>query len=309
MTASPLKIVFMGTPDFASAALDALVDAGHKIVCVYTQPPRPSGRGKKPRPGPVQQRADALGLAVRTPASLKNEAAQAEFAALGADVAVVAAYGLILPAAVLAAPRRGCINIHASLLPRWRGAAPIQRAIMAGDRETGITIMRMDEGLDTGPMLLKRSLAIGGDDAGTLHDRLAALGAELIVEALARLANGQLPETTQPENGATYAKKLNRDDEAIDWTRPANDIVRQIRALSPRPGAHFGLEEARWKVLAAEATRDHSGKPGTVLDDELTVACGIGALKPTRIQRPGRKPMPTVDALRGHPVPPGTCLD
>jgi len=299
----------MGTPDFAAAALDALVDAGHDIVCVYSQPPRPAGRGKQSRPGPVHGRANDLGLAVRTPVSLKDEAAQAEFAALDADVAVVAAYGLILPAPVLAAPRLGCLNIHASLLPRWRGAAPIQRAIMAGDRETGITIMRMDEGLDTGPMLLKRAIAIGEDDAGALHDRLAALGAELIVDALNQLAAGTANETTQPSDGATYAKKLTRDDEAIDWSRPASEIARQVRALSPRPGAHFGLGDERWKVLAAVAVDDDNAAPGTVFDDTLTVACGIGALKITRVQRPGRKPMSSADALHGRPIPSGTALD
>jgi len=309
VTGSPLKIVFMGTPDFAAAALDALVEAGHEIVCVYTQPPRPAGRGKQPRPGPVQHRASDLGLAVRTPVSLKDEAAQSDFAALGADVAVVAAYGLILPAPVLAAPRFGCLNIHASLLPRWRGAAPIQRAIMAGDRETGITIMRMDEGLDTGPMVLRRAIAIGDNDAGILHDRLAALGAELIVEALDRLADDALTETAQPTDGATYAKKLTRDDEAIDWSRPAGEIALQVRALSPRPGAHFSFGGERWKVLAAEPVEGDRAASGMVLDDALTVACGDGRLKLTRIQRPGRKPMPTTDALRGHPVASGTRLD
>ena len=309
MTGSPLKIVFMGTPDFAAAALDALVEAGHEIVCVYTQPPRPAGRGKKPRPGPVQSRADDLGLPVRTPVSLKDQAEQANFAALGADVAVVAAYGLILPQPILDAPRFGCLNIHASLLPRWRGAAPIQRAIMAGDEETGITIMRMDEGLDTGPMLLKRAIPISDDDAGTLHDRLAALGADLIVEALAALAENTLGEIAQPAEGATYAKKLSRDDEAIDWSRSAGEIARQVRALSPRPGANFTIDDERWKVLAAEVVDDADAAPSTVVDDDLTVACGDGALRPTRIQRPGRKPMATVDALRGHPIASGTRLN
>lgn len=299
----------MGTPDFAAAALDALVEAGHEIVCVYTQPPRPAGRGKQPRPGPVQNRAEALGLPVRTPASLKDPAAQAEFSALGADVAVVAAYGLILPAPILASPRHGCINIHASLLPRWRGAAPIQRAIMAGDAETGITIMRMDEGLDTGPMLLSRTIAIDGNDAGTLHDRLAAIGADLIVEALDQLAAGALQDTEQPSDGATYAKKLSRDDEAIDWSRPATDIANQIRALSPRPGASFTLDGERWKVLEAAAAESDGSAPGTVLDDSLTVACGRGVLKIMRVQRPGRRQMPTADALRGHPIPSGTQLE
>ena len=303
-----MKIVFMGTPDFAAMALDALAAAGHDIVCVYTQPPRPAGRGKKPRPGPVQRRATNLGLPIRTPPSLKDEDAQAAFAALDADVAVVAAYGLILPPPILKAPRFGCLNIHASLLPRWRGAAPIQRAIMAGDAETGITIMRMDAGLDTGPMLLKRAIFIGDDDAGTLHDRLAALGAELIVEALAQLAEGRSTEAAQPDDGATYAKKLTRDDEAIDWSRTAAEIALQIRALSPRPGAHFGLDSERWKVLAA-TVEDKSGNPGTLLDSVLTVACGEGALSLKKVQRPGRKPMAAADVLRGHPISPGTILD
>jgi methionyl-tRNA formyltransferase len=309
VTDQPLKLVFMGTPDFAAIALDALVEAGHEVVCVYTQPPRPAGRSNQPRPGAVHRRAQALGLQVRTPASLKDETAQAEFAALGADVAVVAAYGLILPAPVLDAPRLGCLNIHASLLPAWRGAAPIQRAIMAGDTETGITIMRMDEGLDTGPMLLNRAIPIGDDDAGALHDRLAALGAELIVEALAGLAAGTLTEAAQPADGATYAKKLTRDDEAIDWARPATEIARQVRALSPRPGASFSLDGERWKVLSVEATTGNNGAPGTVLDDSLTVACGDGALRLVQVQRPGRKPMAAADVLRGHPVAAGTLLD
>ena len=309
VTSQPLKIVFMGTPDFAAAALDALVAAGHQVVCVYTQPPRPAGRGKQPRPGAVQRRAEQLGLEVRTPTSLKDQAAQAEFAALNADVAVVAAYGQILPDPILRAPRHGCLNIHASLLPRWRGAAPIQRAIMAGDAETGITIMRMDEGLDTGPMLLTQALPIGDDDAGALHDRLAALGAAMIVEALDGLAAGTLKETPQPAHGATYAKKLSRDDEAIDWSRPAVEIARQIRALSPRPGANFSLDGERWKVLAAAPVAQDSGAPGMVLDDTLNVACGAGALKILRIQRPGRKPMAVTDALRGRPVVPGTKLE
>ena len=309
MTNSPLKIVLMGTPDFAAAALDALVKAGHDIVCVYTQPPRPAGRGKKPRPGPVQRRAEDLGLTVRTPASLRDETAQADFSALGADVAVVAAYGLILPGPILDAPRYGCLNIHASLLPRWRGAAPIQRAIMAGDEETGITIMRMDEGLDTGPMLLKRAIPIADDDAGALHDRLAELGADLIVEALANLADGTLGETAQPTDGATYAKKLTRDDEAIDWSRPAGEIAQQVRALSPRPGAYFTIGDERWKVFAVEVADDGKAAPGSVVDENLTVACGDGALRLTRVQRPGRKPMATADTLRGHPIAPGTQLN
>ena len=308
MTDSPLKLVFMGTPDFAVAALEAIVAAGHAVVGVYSQPPRPAGRGKRPRPSPVQTRAEVLGLAVRSPVSLKAPAAQAEFATLEADIAVVAAYGLILPAPVLAAPRLGCVNVHASLLPRWRGAAPIQRVILAGDQETGITIMQMDEGLDTGAMLTRRAIAIGDDDAGALHDRLATLGGELIVEALNRLAAGALVAKPQPELGVTYAKKLTRDEEAIDWRRPAAEIVRQVRAFAPRPGAHFKLVGKAWKLLAGSVVK-RAGEPGTVLDERLTVACGQAAVAMERVQRPGRKPMAVADVLRGHPVPAGTVLD
>ncbi|MFP6758145.1 MAG: methionyl-tRNA formyltransferase [Alphaproteobacteria bacterium] len=297
----------MGTPDFAGAALAAIVAAGHDVVCVYSQPPRPAGRGKRPLSSPVLRRAEALGLALRSPVLLKEPAAQAEFAGLKADAAVVAAYGLILPAAILAAPRLGCVNIHASLLPRWRGAAPIQRAILAGDQETGITVMQMDEGLDTGAMLTRRAIAIGDDDAGALHDRLATLGGELIVQALDGLAAGALAATPQPEAGVTYAKKLTRDEEAIDWTRSATDIVRQVRAFAPRPGAHFELLGEAWKLLAG-SVGERAGEPGTVLDDRLTVACGQASVAMERVQRPGSKPMAVADVLRGHPVPAGTVL-
>ena len=308
MTDAPLKLVFMGTPDFAVAALDAIVAGGHDVVGVYTQPPRPAGRGKKPRRSPVQTRAEELGLTVRSPVSLKDAAAQADFADLVADIAVVAAYGLILPTAVLNAPRLGCVNIHASLLPRWRGAAPIQRAILAGDTETGITIMQMDEGLDTGAMLLSRELAIGDDDAGALHDRLAALGGALIVETLDQLEVGALHPAPQPDTGVTYAKKLTRDEEAIDWHHPAVEIVRQVRAFAPRPGAYFALEGESWKLLAARSVAGQAGIVGTVLDGQLTVATGDGAVAMERVQRPGRKPMAVDDVLRGHPVPAGTIL-
>ncbi len=302
-----LRVVFMGTPEFAVAAFEALCGAGHDMACVDTQPPRPAGRGGQPRPSPVQRAAEKRGVAARAPASLRSADEQAAFKALGADVAVVAAYGLILPKAVLDAPRLGCVNIHASLLPRWRGAAPIQRAIMAGDAVTGITLMRMDEGLDTGPILMRRELTIGDNDAGALHDRLSELGAAMIVDGLDALAAGRLDETPQPEAGATYAEKLTRADEAIDWTRPAVDVARQVRALAPRPGAHFTLGGETWKVLAAEES-DGAAEPGTVLDDQLTVACGNGALRPLTVQRPGRKAMAAAEALRGHPIPPGTVL-
>ena len=252
-----MRLIFMGTPDFSVAALDALVAAGHEILCVYSQPPRPAGRGKKPRPSPVQARAEALGLPVRHPVSLKGAEAQADFAALGADLAVVVAYGLILPQAVLAAPARGCLNIHASLLPRWRGAAPIQRAIMAGDAETGVCIMQMEAGLDTGPVLLRESLAIGPEDtAGDLHDRLAGLGAELIVAALAEL-DGLRPEA-QPEAGVTYAAKIDKAEAKIDWSRSAAEIDRQIRGLSPFPGAWAEIGGERVKLLLSTVA-DGSG--------------------------------------------------
>ncbi len=302
-----LRVVFMGTPEFAVAAFEALCGAGHDMACVYTQPPRPAGRGGQPRPSPVQRAAEKRGVAARAPASLRSADEQAAFKALGADVAVVAAYGLILPKAVLDAPRLGCVNIHASLLPRWRGAAPIQRAIMAGDAVTGITLMRMDEGLDTGPILMRRELTIGDNDAGALHDRLSELGAAMIAEGLEALAAGRLDAAPQPEAGARYAKKLTRADEAIDWTRSAVDVARQVRALAPRPGAHFTLGGETWKVLAAEES-DGAAEPGTVLDDQLTVACGNGALRPLTVQRPGRKAMAAAEALRGHPIPPGTVL-
>ena len=297
-----LRIAFMGTPAFAVPSFEAIRAAGHEVVCAYTQPPRPAGRGGLARPGPVHRAAAAAGVEVRTPATLKGETLPP------VDAVTVAAYGLILPPAMLAAPRLGCLNVHASLLPRWRGAAPIQRAIMAGDAETGITIMRMDAGLDTGPMLSRRTIPIGDADAGALHDRLAALGAEMIVEALAN----DFPEVPQPESGATHAPKLEPGDEAIDWTRPAVEIARQVRALGPRPGARFAVGGETWKLLAAEEATGSpaagSGAPGTVLDGALTVACGAGALHARRVQRAGRKPMDAAAALRGRPVPPGTRL-
>ncbi len=302
-----MRLVFMGTPDFALPALAALIAAGHEILAVYTQPPRPAGRGKAPRASPVQAYAEAAGIAVRCPKTLRDADAQAAFAALDADAAVVVAYGLILPAPVLEAPRHGCLNVHASLLPRWRGAAPIQRAILAGDTETGVTVMRLDEGLDTGPLLLSRSLAIGDDDAGALHDRLAALGGEAIVTALAAIAGSSAVETEQAAEGVTYAAKLGPEDEPLDWSGPALALSRQIRALAPRPGAHFLLAGERWKALAAELA-EGSGAPGEVLDERLCVACGEGALRLLRVQRPGRKAMAAGEALRGHPIATGTRL-
>ncbi|SDE82488.1 methionyl-tRNA formyltransferase [Rhodospira trueperi] len=305
-----LRVVFMGTPDFAVPALRAVADA-HEVVCVYTQPPRPAGRGKKERPSPVHQAAEALGVPVRHPATLKDPADREAFAALGADVAVVAAYGLILPRPVLDAPRLGCVNIHASLLPRWRGAAPIQRAIMAGDAETGLTIMRMEAGLDTGPMLLSVKTPIGPDTtAGTLHDTLAAMGAPLILEALDGLAAGVLTAVPQPVDGVTYAAKIDKGESRIDWTRPAPDLDRHVRGLSPVPGAFFEHDGERVRVLAAtpEDGRAETA-PGTVLDDAPRVACADGtALRLDRLQRAGKGPVDGAAFLRGRPLPPGTVL-
>jgi methionyl-tRNA formyltransferase len=304
------RIAFMGTPDFAVPALLALIDSGHDIAAVYTQPPREAGRGQQPRRSPVHATALARNLQVRTPATLKPPEEHAGFASLGLDAAVVVAYGLLLPKAILVAPRLGCLNIHASLLPRWRGAAPIQRAIMAGDTETGITIMQMDEGLDTGPMLLQDRLPImPEDDAGRLHDKLAAMGARLILQALDDLAAQRTTPQRQPTLGATYATKITRDDECLDWRRPAIDLTRQVRALSPRPGAWFAINGDRLKVLAAECLeRSSASVPGEVLDDRLTVACGSGALRITRLQRAGKAPMAVDDFLRGYRLPHGTVL-
>ena len=301
----------MGTPAFAVPTLDALIASGHSIAAVYTQPPRAAERGRMVRPTPVAVRAEAAGIEVRTPSSLKPADAQTAFAAEDADLAVTVAYGLILPPAVLAAPRLGCINAHASLLPRWRGAAPIQRAIMAGDRETGVTVMRMDEGLDTGPILMAERVPIGPETTGgTLHDTLAALSARLVVEAINGLAAGTLAETPQPSEGVTYAAKLEKHEAAIDWRAPAAQIDRTVRALAPRPGAWFGHEGERIKVLAAEvAAGSPAAPPGTVVDDVLTVACGDGAaLRPTRLRRAGKAAMDKDAFLRGRPIEAGTRL-
>lgn len=300
-----MRLVFMGSPDFAVPALRALHQAGHEIAAVYCQPPRPAGRGQAVRRCAVHQAADALGLAVRTPARLRRDAdVQRDFAALGAEAAVVAAYGLILPGLMLTAPRRGCLNIHASLLPRWRGAAPIQAAILAGDAETGISIMQMDEGLDTGPVLLREAIPIGPRaTSAELHDVLAGLGARLILRAL---AENPSPEP-QPASGATYAPKLNREDGRIDWNRSAADIERMVRAFDPWPGAFTLLRGIPLKVLAAEPVAARSA-PGTVLDEEFTVACREDALRLTRVQLAGRGPMDTAVFLRGHKVPAGTRL-
>lgn len=301
-----MRVVFMGTPDFSVPVLDALVAAGHEIAAVYCQPPRPAGRGKKNRPTPVHARAVALGLAVRHPVSLKGAEEQAEFAALNADVAVVVAYGLILPQAVLDAPRRGCLNIHASLLPRWRGAAPIHRAIMAGDAETGVCIMQMEAGLDTGPVLLREATDITPQDTtARLHDRLSAMGARLIVQALDRLDT--LTPEPQPDAGVTYARKIDKAEAAIDWTRPAQEIDRQIRGLSPFPGAWTTAGDTRIKLLMSELT-EGQGAPGTLLDDDITVACGTGALRLHTLQRAGKAAQDAETFLRGMALPHGTVL-
>jgi methionyl-tRNA formyltransferase len=300
-----MRLAFMGSPDFAVPALRALHGARHKIAAVYCQPAKPAGRGHALRPCPVQAAAEALGLPVCTPRRLRGDsAAQEAFAALNLDVAVVAAYGLILPPAMLAAPRRGCLNIHASLLPRWRGAAPIQAAVLAGDAQTGITIMQMDAGLDTGPMLLHEAVPIGpATTSAGLHDALAELGARLILRTL---REDRAPEV-QSEERATYAPKLTRDAGRIDWARDAAQIERQVRAFDPWPGTFTTLGGVMLKVLRVELA-DGAGAPGTVLDRRLAVACGAGALRLTRVQLASRPAMAADAFLRGHPVPPGTVL-
>ena len=306
---SRLKLAFMGTPDFAVPSLAALVAAGHEVAAVYTQPPRPAGRGQKERPSPVHAWAEARGLPVRTPASLRDPAAQAAFSALALDAAVVAAYGLILPKPVLDAPRLGCINVHASLLPRWRGAAPIQRAILAGDRETGISIMQMEEGLDTGPVLRIEVLPIAADmDAGALHDALADLGGRMIAPALEDLAAGRIKPVPQPETGATYAKKIEKSEARIEWRESAAAVACRIRAFSPWPGAWFALAGERVKALAT-LPADGSGAAGEALDDGLRIACGSGAVRLTRLQREGKRPVTAEAFLRGRAVPAGTVLE
>jgi methionyl-tRNA formyltransferase len=294
-----MKIIFMGTPEFSVPVLDALHQR-HEILAVYCQPPRPAGRGKAERPSPVQARAEALGLAVRHPVSLRSEDAAKDLAALGADVAVVVAYGLILPQVVLDAPRLGCLNIHASLLPRWRGAAPIQRAIMAGDRETGVCIMQMEAGLDTGPVLLRKALAIGTEETSAdLHDRLSSLGARLIVQALDRLA--KLRAEPQSEAGVTYAAKIDKAEARVDFTRPAVEVDRLIRGLSPFPGAWVDIRGERVKLLRSRLA-DGAGAPGEVLRG-FVIACGSGAVEITEAQREGKRPMPVAEVLRGLVLP------
>ena len=301
-----MRIIFMGTPDFSVPVLEALVDAGHDVVAVYSQPPRPAGRGKKDRPSPVQSKAEALGLTVRYPVSVRTDEALAEFQALNADIAVVVAYGLILPQSILDAPVKGCLNIHASLLPLWRGAAPIHRAIMAGDEETGVCIMQMEAGLDTGPVLSRHTVSIGeSETTQQLHDRLSDIGATAIVDALAQL--DQLDAQPQPDDGVTYAAKIEKSEAVIDWSKPAIEVDRLVRGLSPFPGAWFEMNGTRVKVLGSTLV-EQSGTAGCVLDDELTVACGEGAIRLTKLQRAGKSAQDAEQFLNGWPLPAGTQL-
>ena len=297
----------MGSPDFAVPSLNALIEGGHEVACVYSQPPRPAGRGKGERKTAVHERAEALGIEVRTPRTLRDEQEQERFRALGADLAVVAAYGLILPSPVLEAPQMGCVNVHASLLPRWRGAAPIQRAILAGDEVSGVTIMQMEEGLDTGPMLLTRELSLEGKSAGQVTEEMARLGAAALIDWLTE----QTPPTAQPEEGVTYAAKIDKAEARIDWSRSAVGIERQVRAFNPVPGAWFEANRERVKLLQAEVEMDsrfRGNDEGVVLDDHLLIACGEGALRPTLVQRAGRGAMTPGELLRGFPIPRGTVL-
>ena len=301
-----MRIIFMGSPEFAVPALNALAEAGHEIVAVYCQPPRPAGRGKADRKTAVHERAEQLGLEVRTPRSLRNAEEQERFAALGADLAVVAAYGLILPKPILEAPRLGCVNIHASLLPRWRGAAPIHRAILAGDAVSGVTIMQMDEGLDTGPMLLTRKLMLDRKNGGQVTEEMANLGAEALLEWLADPTSFR-PQP-QPNEGATYAPKIDKAEARIDWALTADEVDRKVRAFAPSPGAWFEANGERIKLLEAVAAEGASGQPGEVLDGSLHVACGTGVILPIKVQRAGRGAMTTGELLRGFAIPKGTIL-
>jgi methionyl-tRNA formyltransferase len=319
MTAEPPRkafdLVYMGTPVFAATILAALIEAGHRILAVYTQPPRPAGRGHRPQPSPVQLLAAQHRIPLRSPVSLRTPEAQTAFANLGAEATVVAAYGLILPRSILHAPRLGCLNVHASLLPRWRGAAPIQRALLAGDTVTGITIMQMEEGLDTGPIMMQRAVSItSGITAAGLSAELAMLGGELILAALEGIADGTLVPRPQPQDGVTYARKIEREDGRLDWRQTAASLERQVRALDPWPGVYFespGRRDGgeRIRVLAAIALPGESGSaPGTVLDENLSVACGGGVFRPLRLQRPGRAPLEAAAFLRGFPIAAGTVL-
>ena len=321
-----MRLAFMGTPEFAVPTFDALVAAGHEVVAVYTQPPRPAGRGKRLTPSAVQSRAEELGLPVRSPVSLRNAEAQAEFAALNLDAAVVAAYGLILPQAILDAPRHGCLNVHGSLLPRWRGAAPVQRAILAGDATTGVMVMQMEAGLDTGPVRATTEIEIGSKTAGQVTSELAELGAELMVAVLADIA--AFPAVTQSADGITYAAKIDKAETRLNFAASAEQIERQVRAFNPASGAWFDYEGERYRVLEAVVAPAQAGahhatqiKPadeigsslrwsdGVVLDNQLTIACATSAIRPTLIQRAGKPAMPTADLLRGKPIPPGTIVE
>jgi methionyl-tRNA formyltransferase len=300
-----MRIIFMGTPEFAVPSLDALVAAGHDVVAVYSQPPRRAGRGKSFTPSPVQKRADVLGIEIRHPVSLRNIAEQAFFAALGADIAVVAAYGLILPQAILDAPKHGCINVHASLLPRWRGAAPIHRAILAGDQQTGVTIMQMEAGLDTGPMLATVKVAIGTKTIGQLTEELATIGAMRMIDVLVDLS--AFPPMPQPEEGVLYAPKIDKSESQLDFLTSATQVVRQIRAFAPN--AYFEHGGERVRIVGAEALiSSDSARPGTVVDDALTIGCNPGAIRPTLVQRAGRGVMAPAEFLRGFAIPIGTKL-
>jgi methionyl-tRNA formyltransferase len=299
-----MRIIFMGSPDFAVPSLLALVEGGHKVVCVYSQPPRPAGRGKAERKTAVHVRAEKLGIEVRTPRTLRDPEEQGRYRALDADLAAVAAYGLILPRPILDAPKKGCVNVHASLLPRWRGAAPIQRAILAGDEVSGVTIMQLEEGLDTGPMLLERELDIRGKNAGQVTEELAQLGARALIEWLGHPTQPQ----PQPEAGVTHAPKIDKGEARIDWTQGAELIERQVRAFNPVPGAWFEANGERVKLLEAAAGEDASGEPGEVLDDCISIACETGYIRPLKVQRAGRAAMSVPELLRGFPIPKGTIL-
>ncbi len=302
-----LRLAFMGTPDFAVPTLAELVAQGHDIACVYSQPPRPKGRGLSADPSPVHKFASAAGLEVRTPTTLKDAGQQEAFRALQIDAAIVVAYGLLLPKPILDAPKLGCFNLHGSLLPRWRGAAPIQRSILAGDAETGVMVMRMEEGLDTGPVLMAERTQIGRKTYGDLHDELSRLGADLMVRALSALERGSVAEQPQPGEGATYAKKILKEEARIDWTKPAREIDCLVRGLSPMPGAWCEVKGERLKILYAGPVSG-TGTPGTLIDDKLTIACGEDALRLVRLQRAGKSVMTAEELLRGFALPRGTAL-
>ena len=299
-----MRIVFMGSPAFAVPSLNALVEAGHEVIAAYAQPPRPAGRGKADRKTAVHERAEQLGIEVRTPRTLRDAEQQERFRALNADYAVVAAYGLILPKPILDVPKGGCINVHASLLPRWRGAAPIQRAILAGDEVSGVTIMQMDEGLDTGPTLLRRELDIRGKNAGQVTEEMANLGATALVDWL----TGPTVPEPQPDDGATYARKIDKAEARIDWSRNAEEIEREVRAFNPVPGAWFEVGHERIKLLEAAAGDDASGAPGEIIDDCLSIACGSGYIRALKVQRAGRGALTPGELLRGFAIPKGTIL-